>query len=52
MLGKELEVLLNDLLQPGSYNVSFNGDKLSSGIYYYKITTDEFTDVKKMLLVK
>ena len=52
MLGKEIEVLLNNILQPGSYNVNFNGDKLSSGIYYYKITTDEFTDVKKMLLVK
>ncbi len=52
MLGKEIEVLLNNILQPGSYNVNFNGDKLSSGIYYYKITTGEFTDVKKMLLVK
>jgi len=52
MLGKELEVLLNNVIQPGSYNVSFNGDKLASGIYYYRISTDEFTDVKKMLLVK
>jgi hypothetical protein len=52
MLGKEIEVLLNNVFQPGSYKVDFNGEKLSSGIYYYKITTDEFTDVKKMLLVK
>ncbi len=52
MLGKEIEELLNNMLQPGSYRVDFNGEKLSSGIYYYKITSDEFTDVKKMLLVK
>ena len=52
LLGKEVAVLLNDILQPGSYKTDFNGDRFSSGIYYYKIVTDDFTDVKKMLLIK
>lgn len=52
MLGKEVEILLNEFLQPGRYKLDFNGNNLSSGIYYYKIVTDDFSDVKKMLLVK
>lgn len=36
----------------GSYFVNFNGAKLSSGIYYYKLETEHFTDTKKMLLIK
>ena len=51
-LGRELEMLVNEELNPGSYSVVFNGSRLSSGIYYYKIVADEFSDVKKMLLVK
>ncbi|MEO8210945.1 MAG: T9SS type A sorting domain-containing protein, partial [bacterium] len=52
LLGKEVQVLLNEFLNPGSYKVDFNGNDLSSGIYYYKIVTDDFSDVKKMLLIK
>jgi outer membrane protein assembly factor BamB len=51
-LGRELEKLVNESLSPGSYSVIFHGSRLSSGIYYYKIVADEFSDVKKMLLVK
>lgn len=51
-LGREVMTLFNDFLHQGSYEVDFNGEELSSGIYYYKIVTSDFTDVKKMLLVK
>ena len=52
MLGKEVVVLLNEVLQPGSYKVDFDGSRLSSGIYYFKIVTNDFTDIKKMTLLK
>ncbi|HMQ68107.1 MAG TPA: T9SS type A sorting domain-containing protein [Ignavibacteria bacterium] len=52
MIGKEVSVLINEALQPGSYKVDFNGVNLASGIYYYKVVTNEFTDIKKMILIK
>jgi len=51
-LGRESEVLVNEVLSPGSYNADFNAANLPSGIYYYKIITADFSDVKKMLLIK
>ncbi|MBE2254799.1 MAG: T9SS type A sorting domain-containing protein [Ignavibacteria bacterium] len=52
LLGKEVEILANQLATPGRYEVTFNGRGLASGIYYYKIITDEFVDIKKMMLIK
>ncbi len=37
---------------PGKYEIEFNGENLSSGVYFYKIETSDFVDVKRMLLVK
>lgn len=51
-LGRELEMLVNEELNPGSYSVVFSGSRLSSGVYYYKVVADVFSDVKKMLLIK
>ncbi|HPS64726.1 MAG TPA: T9SS type A sorting domain-containing protein, partial [Ignavibacteria bacterium] len=51
-LGKEVSVLLNEVKNPGEYVVTFNGNNLSSGIYFYKLTSGDFTDIKKMILVK
>lgn len=51
-LGKEVGLLLNENLIPGSYKVDFDGAGFASGIYYYKFVTNDFTDVKKMLLIK
>ena len=50
--GKEVTTLVNDFQPAGYYTVSFNGAKLSSGNYFYRIITDNFTAVKKMVLVK
>lgn len=51
-LGRGINTLVNDNLQPGSYNASFDGSGLSSGIYFYTLSTEGFTSTKKMLLVK
>jgi hypothetical protein len=52
VLGKEVAVLVNKEMNAGSYNVDFDGSRLPSGVYFYKLETEAFTDVKKMLLVK
>lgn len=50
--GKEVEVLVNENLSAGSFEVDFNASKLTSGVYFCKISAGEFTDVKKMILTK
>lgn len=50
--GKEVAVLVNQGLKTGTYNVDFDAGNLGSGVYFYKIETNGFSDVKKMVLVK
>lgn len=50
--GKEVENYVNGFLQRGSYNVEFDGSSFASGIYFYELKTDNFTDRKKMMLLK
>lgn len=52
ILGKEMETLVNDNHSPGVYEVSFDGDRLSSGVYFYKLIAGEFYETKKMILIK
>lgn len=51
-LGKEVKTLVNERKSPGLYFVSFSGEFLSTGIYFYKITVDNYSAVRKMLLLK
>jgi hypothetical protein len=51
-LGKQVSEMIKNDVPAGSYNVDFNGSRLTSGIYFYRIITNEFTDTKKMMLVK
>lgn len=51
-LGKEVDVLVNEKLSAGVFEKTFNASKFSSGVYFYKIITEDFTETKKMLLVK
>ena len=51
-LGREVATLVNESLSPGTYEVTFDASKLNSGVYFYKITSGDFSDVKKMLLIK
>jgi hypothetical protein len=52
ILGKEIAVLVNEVKQAGNYIVDFNASSLPSGIYFYKITSSDFSCVNKMMLLK
>lgn len=52
MLGKEVSNLVNEEVKAGTYEVKFDGAGLSSGMYFYRIETPDFTEVKKMMLIK
>ncbi len=52
ILGKEVATLLNENLQPGSYEISFEGIALPSGVYFYRLETEKFAETKKMILIK
>jgi len=60
LLGREIVTLVNGQLKPGTYEVTFDGKNFSSGVYFYRLsavdpvsgTGQDFTDVKKMILVK
>jgi len=51
-LGQVVKLLVNEYKSPGYYETDFVASDLSSGIYYYRMTTDYFTDIKKMVVVK
>ncbi|MCF8242333.1 MAG: T9SS type A sorting domain-containing protein [Melioribacteraceae bacterium] len=56
-MGELVKVLVNGNQQKGNYSAEWNGDnlvnnKLSSGIYFYQLTTEEFTKTNKMILLK
>ena len=51
-MGREVQTLVNESLKPGTYEVSFDGSGLNSGVYFYKLTTGGFSESKKMLLIK
>lgn len=51
--GKKIEVLINnEIIPPGKKEISFDGSGLSSGIYFYKLTAGDFTQTRRMLLIK
>ncbi|MDP2207230.1 MAG: T9SS type A sorting domain-containing protein [Bacteroidota bacterium] len=52
LIGQEVATLKNEIQKAGSYRVNFDGSKLSSGIYFYRLQTSSFTQIKKMALVK
>ena len=52
VLGRMVKIIVNDFQEAGSYEVNFDATNLASGIYFYKIKADDFSDNKKMLLIK
>lgn len=52
ILGNEIAVLVNEIKNPGKFEVKFDGTNLSSGIYFYKLSADNFNFVKKLTLMK
>jgi hypothetical protein len=51
-LSREVETLVNEHQSAGIYEVSFNAAHFPSGIYFYKLITDGFTETKRMMLIK
>lgn len=52
VLGNEVATLVNEPQQSGSYEVEFNADQFSSGVYYYQLKYGSFVDTKKMVLLR
>ncbi len=52
LLGKEITQLVNEELSAGTYSIKFNGSNYSSGVYFYKLQTADYSETKKMFLVK
>jgi len=52
VIGREVTKLVNEVKTPGSYIVDFDGTNLSSGVYFYKLEVNNFSDIKKMLMIK
>lgn len=51
-MGREIETLQNGFLSAGNYTISWNAERLSSGVYFYGIKADGFNELKKMILIK
>jgi hypothetical protein len=52
MLGQEVSVLVNEFQVSGFKSVEWDAGQVPSGVYFYKLTTGGFTDVKKLVLVR
>ena len=52
ILGKEIETLVNEKLNAGTYEVTFSGSNLPSGVYFYQLRTGDFVNTKKLILLK
>ncbi len=50
--GRQIAALLNEKLNPGSYEYTWNAEGFASGIYFYRLETEFFTENKKMLFIK
>jgi hypothetical protein len=51
-LGREVETLVNENLPPGMYEVNWNASNNTSGVYFYKLSAGEYSDTRKMTLIK
>ena len=52
VLGQEIATLVNKKLQPGTYETEWDASNYPSGVYFYKLITADYTETKKMILIK
>ena len=50
--GREIQTLVNERLRPGTYETTFDGTQLTSGVYFYKMVTDSYSETKRMIIIK
>ncbi len=51
-LGKQIQTLINGSLSAGTYETDFNAEHLSGGVYFYRLNAGNFSEVRKMILIK
>ncbi|MGH2575415.1 MAG: T9SS type A sorting domain-containing protein, partial [Ignavibacteria bacterium] len=52
VLGEEIKTLVDGSFEKGVHTVQWNASGLNSGVYFYTLTAEEYTDTKKMILIK
>ncbi len=52
ILGREVSTLVNEIQTPGNHKINFDGKYLSSGVYFYRLTSGSFVSTKKFILIK
>jgi len=52
VMGREVKTLVNERLLPGTYETTFDGSMLNSGVYFYQMLVGNFTETKRMILLK
>jgi hypothetical protein len=52
VLGREVATLVNEQKLPGTYAVQFNANNLASGVYFYRLQAGQFSDTKKLLILR
>jgi hypothetical protein len=52
LTGKEISTLINEKLNPGTYETQWNANEYSSGIYFYRLETGDYRETKRMILIK
>jgi hypothetical protein len=52
ILGQELETLVDETLSPGKYELEWDATNYSSGVYYYRLVAGDYTETRKMVLIK
>lgn len=52
LLGQEVEILTSGQLSAGSYVADWNASEYPSGVYFYRLSAENYTDTKKMILIK
>lgn len=52
LLGREIEILIDEEQNPGSYKISFDASNLTSGVYFYQLIVSDFIQTKKMVLIR
>lgn len=52
ILGSEIATLVNEQLQPGTYEVEWDASNFSSGVYFYQLASEEFIQTRRIILIK
>ena len=52
MTGRAISILVDEQLQPGTYEVTFDGSNFASGVYFYQLRAGDFNEVKRAVLIK